>query len=227
MQKITKLWLSVWLYVITVIGGVLIGLTAANWGVWTMQTKLVALGTALLAFHVLEEWHFPGGFHYMYNLMAGSDLPDRYPMNQLSDMWTNWIGIVFGCFCLIIGVTPMLAVMQLLMCFGEIGAHTKSGFWAKKRFAAQGKKTIYNPGLFTAVFGYLPLAAALIVSFFMEEAPNALDIILAFVCGGILMAIALPGAERLCKRPDTPYGYTWGDGYFEKFQQEAPKYERE
>lgn len=221
MQRITKLWLSIWLYVIAAIAGVLIGLTAANWTAWTMQTRLVALGTALLAFHVLEEWHFPGGFHYMYNIMADSRMPDRYPMNQLSNMWTNWIGIMFGCFCLIIGVTPMLAVMQLLLCLGELLAHTKSGIWVRKHFAAQGKKTIYNSGLFTSLFGYLPLAVALIVSFFVEKAPAIPDVLLAIVCGGMLMAIALPGAEKLCRREDMPYGYTWGDGYFEKFKQGA------
>lgn len=220
MRKITTIWLSIWLYVIVAIAGILIGLVAANWTMWTMQTKLVALGTALLAFHVLEEWRFPGGFHYMYNVMANSQLPDRYPMNQLSDMWTNWIGIVFGCFCLIIGVTPMLAVMQLLVCLGEILAHTKSGFWVRKRFAPYGKKTIYNPGLFTSIFGYFPLAIALIVSFFVEKPPTIPDVLLAILFGGILMAIALPDVEKLCKREDTPYGYTWGDGYFEKFKQE-------
>lgn len=217
-QKLTKIWLSCWLYVITAIAGIIIGILAANWSEWTLQTKLVAMGTSLLAFHVLEEWHFPGGFHYMYNIMADSDIPDRYPMNQLSDMWTNWIGIVFGCFCLIAGVTPLFAVMQFLLCLGEIFAHTKSGFYVKKIYNNKGKRTIYNPGLFTALFGYLPLAIALFVSFFAEKTPTLAEVILAIVFGIILMAISLPGAEKICKDKKTPYGYTWGDGYFEKYK---------
>ena len=216
-QKITKIWLSCWLYVITAIAGIIIGIMAVNWSDWTLQTKLVAMGTALLAFHVLEEWHFPGGFHYMYNIMEHSALPDRYPMNQLSDMWTNWIGILFGCFCLIVGVTPLFAVMQFLLCLGEIFAHTKSGFYVKRLYKDKGKRTIYNPGLFTSMFGYLPIAIGLVVSFFIEDTPSILEVILAIAFGGVLMAISLPGAEKLCKSKDTPYGYTWGDGYFEKF----------
>ncbi len=205
MRQLGKIWLSCWLYVITAIAGILIGLTCANWSVWTMQTKLVALGTALLAFHV------------MYNLMEEDNIPDRYPMNQMSDMWTNFIGIIFGCFCLVIGVTPMLAVMQLLLCFGEMMAHISSGFHIKKMLQDKGKKTIYNPGLFTTLFGYLPIAIELVISFFTEAAPGFTDVILAIVCGGIMMGIELPGAEKVFKDKNTPYAYTWGHGYFEKY----------
>ncbi len=77
MKKITKIWLSCWLYIIVLISGIIIGLLVANWSVWSWQTRLFAMATALLPIHVLEEWRFPGGFHTMYNLMAGSDTPDR------------------------------------------------------------------------------------------------------------------------------------------------------
>lgn len=153
----------------------------------------------------------------MYNLMVDSDTPDRYPMNQLSDMWTNWIGILFGCFCLIVGVTPLLATMQLLLCIGEMQGHFRGGVFVKKRFAAKGKRTIYNPGLFTTIFGYVPLAVAIVVSFFVQQAPTLLEVVLAIVCAAILGALALPVPEKICKDKNTPYGYNWGNGYFEKY----------
>lgn len=106
-EKLTKLWLSVWLYVITLIAGIVLGCLISNWSVWSLQTKLFAFATMLLPLHVLEEWYFPGGFHTMYNLMQKSDKLDRYPMNQLSDMWTNFIGVIFGCIVLIVGVNPV------------------------------------------------------------------------------------------------------------------------
>lgn len=217
MQKIIRSWLSCWLYVITLLAGIIIGITICNWSDWNLQTRLFALATALLPIHVLEEWHFPGGFHYMYNYFQKSDMPDRYPMNQLTDMLTNFIGVVFGCLVLLAGVTPLTAVMQCLLCFGEIMAHTKSGFTIKKEFAAKGKRTIYNPGLFTALLGYLPLLIGLIYSFIIEKAPTSLEVVLAIIFGGILMAIALPGAEKLFKDKNTPFGYDWGHGYFEKY----------
>lgn len=217
-RRLTKAWLAIWLYVMVLIAGVLIGLVVANWDIWDLQTKLVALSTAMLSFHVLEEWRFPGGFHYMYNVMADSDTPDRYPMNQLSDMWTNWIGTLVGIAMLIIGVGPMFALMQCLQGVGELFAHTMSGFWALKRYRAQGKRTIYDPGFATSWLGYFPLTVAYVVSFLTEAGLTLPDVIGAIALGAALMAVALPLSERICKDRDTPYGYTWGDGYFKKFE---------
>lgn len=217
MKKFVKGWLSYWLYIIVMISGIIIGITAMKWGEWNLQTKLFALATALLPLHVLEEWHFPGGFHYMYNYLEKSHKPDRYPMNQLTDMLTNFIGVAFGCIVLVVGVIPFTAVMQCLLCAGEIMAHTKSGFTMKKELASKGKRTIYNPGLFTSLFGYLPLLIGLIISFITENAPSLLEVVLAILFGGILMGISLVGMEKLFKDQDTPYGYDWGNGYFEKY----------
>lgn len=110
-KEIIKHWLSCWLYVITLLSGIIIGYTIFNWSHLTLQTRFVALTVAMLPLHVLEEWLFPGGFHYMYNVFANSDKTDRYPMNQLSDMWTNLFGLLVGCIILCMGVTPMTAFM--------------------------------------------------------------------------------------------------------------------
>lgn len=217
-QRVTKLWLSLWLFAMTLVAGVLIGLVAANWKVWDAQTKLVALSTAMLSFHVLEEWRFPGGFHYMYNVMAGSKAPDRYPMNQLSDMWTNTIGTIVGCLMLAIGVNPMFALMQCLQGVGELFAHTSAGFWTLKRYRPQGKRTIYNPGLATSWLGYFPLCCAFVWTFFTQAAPSLLDVVGAVALGGALMAVSLPLMECICKDENSPYAYDWGNGYFERFQ---------
>lgn len=86
MQKLIKLWLSVWLYVITAIGGFLGALLICNRNVWPMHITLSVAADIALVLHVLEEWKFPGGFYYMYNLMHKSPegIVDRYPMSQLS-----------------------------------------------------------------------------------------------------------------------------------------------
>ena len=63
-QKLTKLWLSAWLYVITLIAGIILGAVFVNWNVWDLQTKTFAFATALLPLHVLEEWHFPRRLPY-------------------------------------------------------------------------------------------------------------------------------------------------------------------
>lgn len=217
MKKITKIWLSCWLYVIVMIAGVILGFLISNRQVWDIGTKLFAFATILLPLHVLEEWHFPGGFHTMYNLMKGSDMPDRYPMNQLSDMWTNFIGVIFGCAVLIVGVNPVFLIMQAFLCCAELFGHISGGIFAYKCFRSKGKKTIYNPGLFTTLFGYLPIAVGLVVCLLTVDKPTLWQIPVALVCSVALGAFSLKVIESICKGKDTPYAYTWGDGYFGKY----------
>ena len=142
MKVIGKKWLSCCLYVMIGISGIILGITFCKWSVWTLQDKIFAFATVLLPLHVLEEWYFPGGFHTMYNLMAKSDCLDRYPMNQMSDMWTNLIGVIFGCIVLTVGVSPFFCVMQLFLCCAEIFGHFSGGIFLKKTFKDKGKRTI-------------------------------------------------------------------------------------
>lgn len=220
MQKFFKAWLNIWLYVITLISGIVIGMLIANWQDWSMQTKIFAFATALLPLHVLEEWRIPGGFHYMYNIMLKSDAPDRYPMNQLSDMFTNFIGIIFGIVILCVGVRPIFLIMQLFLCMAEMIGHTKGGIFSYKHFKEKGKKTIYNPGFATTLFGYLPIAVAIIVSFVIDITPLWWHWIVGLACGIILGAISLKLPEKITQDKDSVYAYDWGNGYFEKFNKE-------
>ncbi|MGN0708619.1 MAG: HXXEE domain-containing protein [Anaerovoracaceae bacterium] len=217
--RFTKGWLSCWLYVIIGIAGVIFGLTVANWNKWDPQTRIYALSAVLLPLHVMEEWHFPGGFHTMYNMMAGTDpkKADRYPMNQLSDMWTNFIGVIFSCAVLVTGVRPLFLLMELFICFAEIYGHTSGGIFLYRRFKDKGKKTIYSPGFATMILGYVPVAIAIIISFFTVKAPEIWEIVLAIPCSMGLGFLSLPFTEKICRDEDTPYGYTWGNGYLARF----------
>ena len=38
-----------------------------NWQNWSTELKFIAAIAALIPIHVIEEWVFPGGFHYQYN----------------------------------------------------------------------------------------------------------------------------------------------------------------
>lgn len=217
LEKIIKKWLAIWTYVIILISGVIVGFLVCNWNIWSFQTKIFAFATILLPIHVLEEWYFPGGFHTMYNLMKKSKTPDKYPMNQLSDMWTNLIGVIFGCIVLIIGVNPIFMIMQLFLCCAEIFGHTSGGIFSYKKFKHKGKKTLYSPGTFTILFGYVPITVCIIISFVTEEAPAVWQILVALIFSIILGRFSLLGVEKICMNKNTLYGYSWGDGYFEKY----------
>ena len=38
------------------------------WKKWSTKLKIMSSIAALIPIHVLEEWVFPGGFNYQYNL---------------------------------------------------------------------------------------------------------------------------------------------------------------
>jgi|SRR5574344_203833 hypothetical protein len=217
MEKIMKKWLDCWIYVIIMVAGVVLGFLISDWKEVDMGTKLFSFATILLPVHVLEEWHFPGGFHTMYNMMKESDMVDRYPMNRLSDMWTNLIGVIFGCFVLVIGVRPIFLIMQLFLCCAEMFGHFSGGIYVFKRFGRQGKRTIYNPGLFTTIIGYIPIAVGIVICLFTSQHPSAADVMTGLACSILLGAFSLKAVEKMCSSKDTPYGYTWGNGYFERF----------
>lgn len=216
-QKLARGWLSVWLYVILFVSGIITGSLFSHWEAWDEGTKLFAIAAALLPVHVMEEWHFPGGFHTMYNLMKGSDKTDRYPMNQLSDMWTNFIGVIFSCVVLLIGVNPIFLIMQLFLCCAEIFGHFSGGIFLYRKFRNKGKKTIYNPGLLTTVIGYIPLAVGIAVCLVTSYRPALWQIPVALVCSVLLGGFSLKVVEQLCKNPESPYRFTWGDGYLKKY----------
>lgn len=224
MRRIGKCYLSFWLYLMLFISGVIVGVTICQWQQWSLQQKLLAAATALLPLHVLEEWHLPGGFHTMYNLMAESPQPDRYPMNQMSDMLTNLIGVIFGVIVLLVGANPFFCVMQLFLCAAEMFGHFSGGLFLYRRFRRVGKRTLYSPGMATAVFGYFPIAVGIIVSFMTERAPTLPEFILALLCGVALGALSLKLPERLLMDEQTPYAYTWGDGYLTKYLSEEKQH---
>ena len=58
---------------------------------WSMDLTVTAAISVLIPLHVVEEWVFPGGFHYHYNTVMKSKQLDRYPMSRLTDMLTNFI----------------------------------------------------------------------------------------------------------------------------------------
>lgn len=220
MEKIIKRWLSCWLYVITIIGFFLSILLIYNWNVWPITTKLAVASIISLVLHVLEEWKFPGGFYYMYNLQHNSDeeISNRYPMNQLTDMLTNFIPIIFGCVMICFKMPYIVSLMWFLLSAMEIVVHTLAGFQTKKRFANKGKKTIYNPGFATTYLCFFPIFIGFIISFFTYHTPTILEIFLAIVFTLIMAKICINWAENTFKSRTSPYCYNWGKGYFNKFE---------
>lgn len=219
MNRLIKDWLSCWLYVISAIGGSMITALILNWATWQWTTKFIAFGVIILILHVLEEWRFPGGFYYMYNLQHKSDKLDRYPMNQITDMLTNFIPIMFGCYVVIFGGSIRLSLMWFYLSVMEVIVHTSIGFKIKNRFKNKGKKTIYNPGLITTLGGFLLLLVGFIIYFFTCSMPTISDFVWALIYTIGMSILCIPVAENIFKNENSKYPFNWGKGYFERYDE--------
>ncbi|MFT4112639.1 HXXEE domain-containing protein [Silvibacterium sp.] len=210
-----RLWSkSIWLYVMLLLGGGVLFALATHRENWSTAQKIVAFTYVLVPLHAWEEWRIPGGFGYEYNWVMGkSDLPDRYPMNQLTDMITVFGAMWFGIILLYVGVTPGVLLSQTFFAFAETAMHLYFGYEMYRKFKPQGKRTIYNPGFATVLIGFFPLFLAGVFSLLHSHLSGrdwwtALGILL--VLSGIIF---LP--PKFLGTRENPYSFA--PGYYARF----------
>ena len=137
METLIQDWLTIWLYVISGIGIYLVWLTYKNRKNWSTINILCTLAVVVLVLHVLEEWVLPGGLHYSYNLSHGADILSCYPMNRLTDMITNFGGIVLGVVVLKVwGFRKPAAIAIMLFSLFEVVIHVMIGISSLETFLA-------------------------------------------------------------------------------------------
>lgn len=212
-----------WIKFGLVISIVMLGFLLAYWNVWSLEMKIVASIAMLIPLHVIEEWVFPGGFNYQYNVtLYRSPTPDHYPMCRLSDMFTNlvttflYIGLLIYSICDGFTVAPGILMGTVAFCTLEFTLHTVFGTVMYFRFKDKGKSTIYGPGSITAYFGFLPLG---ILSIYALWGVNLTWVdwlwaigILAFIA---IICILIP--ESIIKnRCSDKYPFA-SNGYFDRF----------
>ena len=199
------------------------------WKIWSTELKIIASIAALIPINVLEEWIFPGGFNYQYNLfLYNSNQPDRYPMNRISDMITNLEATIGYAIVTIIyanieskgGYLPSGFIMgTFIFCSLEIIVHTSFGVKAYFTFKKEGKTTIYRLGSITAYSGFGVFGCILIHSLIdriNEKLIFNYDwvIMIGEVLFILVCCILVP--ENAIKKKDNEY-YFKTNGYFDRF----------
>lgn len=205
-----------WLYAMMGIGIFLAVWLAKNWKRLDWCNRLGALAIIVLVLHVGEEWVLPGGFHYIYN--ENSATPDRYPMNQLTDMITNFGGAVLGLVVLLIwGLNTGAGLAIGIFSLFEAVIHIVLASKSLNAFSAMGQTAFYAPGLNTALFGFLPLAIAYLLYFvFHKPKPNVKQWI-GGICTLLVLSFLLVNLpEMLLKSEDSPYAFI-SHGYYDAF----------
>ncbi len=221
METLINAWLSIWLYVMVGIGIILSVKVWKNRKTWDTVNILCTLAVVVLVLHVIEEWVFPGGLHYSYNISHGSNDLARYPMNRLTDMITNFGGVILGCVVLEVwGFRKPAGIAVMLFSAFEVVIHIVIGVSSLNTFGEYGMQILYSPGLVTSLFGFLPISVGL--GFYLFKKENRANIkqwimaVVAMFCFCFLL-INLP--EMILGSEDSPYAFT-DRGYYEKFAEE-------
>ena len=161
------------------------------------------LNLIALFLHQFEEYRYPGYFPGMMNVaMFASAQPDRYPLNSntalIVNVFVGWLSYflaaVFGERIIWLGIAAMLVSA------GNLVAHTVL-------FNLKGR-TVYNPGLLTAVFLFLPLVAYFAWLVLQGHLATALDWLLGIGLGAVLNYVGILKLIEWLKDEETPYVFS-------------------
>lgn len=212
---------SGWLYCMLIMSIILTVQLIVHWKDWSTLSKLGAFTVIVLTFHVWEEWMIPGGFHYYYNISSGAELRDRYPMNELTDMITNFGGALLW-FILVqtgkYGRKMSFAVM--LFSYAEVVIHLLGAASSQSLLLEQGVYSgFYGPGMITALVCWLPLGIAYTV-YFVKTGIKEQDVIGGIAILIVLSTLLITLPENLLKSENTPYVFD-NAGWYEQWTDET------
>ena len=171
------------------IGGILFVALSYVMGFWgndfsRIQVILMCSFMAMLA-HQVEEYAYPGGFPSIANIaMFGEkNVPDRYPLNANQCLISNvFLTYPFYLAAIFLPNIIWLGLAQVGLGLFQILAH---GIVVNIRL-----RSLYNPGLATAVFLFLPIGIYYIWYVSTNHLASTGDVVLG-VIATILAAIVL------------------------------------
>ncbi len=212
---------TAWLKFSLIITGCMLVLMLINWNTWSTPLKCIAVVAALIPVHATEEWIFPGGFAFQYNLFLNkSEYPNCYPMNRASDMITV-LGttIMYAIITVYFAVTGKSVPSGILLgaaCFSalEVSVHTFFGIKAYLKFKDCGKTTIYGTGSMTAYTGFLVIGIIMLREI-IALGVSGKDVIFCILILGITSILCFV-PEIKFKDTKSPYAYS-NSGYYERF----------
>lgn len=140
-------WFDVGLILAFVTGGIVLSNNV------TSLSLILWLSLISLFLHQFEEYRYPGYFPGMMNtVMFSSKQPDRYPLNTNTSFIVNvligWLSYLLA--AIFAEKALWLGIATILVSTGNFIAHTFL-------FNIKGK-TLYNPGMFTAIILFVPIA---------------------------------------------------------------------
>ena len=163
----------------------------------------------------------PGGFHYYYNISSDAILRDRYPMNELTDMITNFGGALIW-FILVQTDKYERKMSFAVMLFGyaEVAIHVLGASSSRTLLLESGVYSpFYGPGMLTALVCWLPLAVVY-TAYFVKTRVKLRDVIGGGVILVVLSILLITMPESLLKNENTPYVFD-NAGWYEQYIDES------
>lgn len=163
-------------------------------------TLLLWLSLITLFLHQFEEYRYPGYFPGMMNsVMFSSRHPDRYPLNTQTSLIVNVIvGWLFYFLAAVFNERAVwLGIATIIVSVGNFIAHTFL-------FNIRGK-TVYNPGMLTAIVFFLPLSIYIFSWIIQNSAASTLDWVIGVVLGIALNYIGVFKMIDWMKDENTSY----------------------
>ena len=140
-----------WYWVGGVMGAVALIVLIVMWNKLDMLVRLQLMSFIAIMVHQLEEYGWPGGEPAIMNIaLRNSDIPNRYPLNQFSAMFTNvWVAYIMYLLPVFLPNVIWLGLAPMFMGFAQFLVH---GIATNIRM-----RSWYNPGLFAVVFLHYPV----------------------------------------------------------------------
>jgi hypothetical protein len=173
-------WFDVGLALAAVIGAVLLVIPLDR------LSLILWLHLIALFIHQAEEYRYPGYFPGMLNTtLYTSTKPDRYPLNTNTALLVNvGVGWLMYVLAAVLGEMALwLAIATMLVSAGNLVAHTVL-------FNLKGK-TLYNPGMLTALLLFLPIVVSFCSLIIQGQLAGALDWVLGLVLGAALNYVGI------------------------------------
>lgn len=171
MNYLLKHWPHISVYI-----GAIAALFAAL-GNFDLREKTILMALCFIMLHFFEEFVFPGGFAWCgqkVELHITDTNPRNWPLNRLNTMFGNWwFALSVYVLALLLPHNRALTLAVVLFAFAEVIMHLLVFNFCLRDW--------YNPGLFTSIFGLLPVSMNYLIQVWDTHLYTSLDLILALL----------------------------------------------
>jgi hypothetical protein len=165
-------------------------------------TGVLWLSFVAILFHQFEEYRWPGYFAGLFNtVMFKSEAPDRYPLNTQSAMIINvMIAYVFYLLPVWFPDVIWLGLAPVFMGFFQVVWH---GIIVNIK-----AKTLYNPGLCTALLLHVPVGIWYIHDIVKQDMSTAADWIFGTLYFALAVYIFIVKGNIWLKNSNSPHHFS-------------------